>query len=315
MNTEKLPHEWSKESLLNKAQRYAETMLKQERDSWEFGFWSALTLELLARAVLAATSPALVADNRDWDNIYYALGHQPTTKKFKPKSADTTDILVRLQSVLPEFTREMLSFSITHVNRRNTELHSGALPFDGLGTSKWLSMFYATSRALLESIGEDLPLLFGAAEAEAAETLLQALEDQASKAVLGTIKAHRTVWEEKTEAERKKLQKQSETMASRHWGHRVACPSCSCTALLHGTTIGIPTQSLEQDMIVERQTMLPSKFECLACGLKVTGYSKLNSCDLGDTFTATFRYDAVDYFASDEDDESYQGLEEDYNEY
>lgn len=315
MNICMTPHEWSRDSLFNKAQRYSTTMLEQERDSWKFGFWSALTLELLARASLAAISPALVADEKDWKNIYYALGKQPNAKKYTPKTANTSEIFSRLENILPNFTREMLNFSVTHLNRRNDELHSGALPFEGLGTSKWLSMYYLTSKVLLQSLGEDLEVLFGAEEAATAETLISALADEAAKSVEGTIKAHREVWLGKGESEREKLQKLAETTSSRHIGHRVTCPSCASVALLHGNPTGVPTISLEDDRVVERQATLPSSFECVACGLKITGYSKLNSCGLGDSFTETTYYEAADYFGIEPEEDKYDGYEPDFNEY
>ena len=111
MKTQQLSHEWSKDALLNKAQRYVDTMLKQDRESWEFGLWSALALEMLARAALASISPTLIADGKDWNNIYYALGRQPNAEKFTPKSANSGDVLGRIEKILPAFTREMLNFS------------------------------------------------------------------------------------------------------------------------------------------------------------------------------------------------------------
>jgi hypothetical protein len=42
--------------------------------------------------------------------------------------------------------------------------------------------------------------------------------------------------------------------------------------------------------------MRPSSFKCFACKLKVTGFSKLNACGLGDTFTAKSLYEPADYF-------------------
>jgi len=54
------PHAWSRDALLVKAQRYAEQMLSNPRESWQFAFWSSLALELLARAALASVSPALL---------------------------------------------------------------------------------------------------------------------------------------------------------------------------------------------------------------------------------------------------------------
>lgn len=313
MSAKKHPHAWSAEALVDKAQRYATVMLEKERTDWQFGFWSALTLEMLARAALGKISPTLLADGKDWNHTYYALGQTPTAKKYVPRSVDILEIFRRLEAILPEFTPEIHNFCSQHINLRNTELHSGDLPFDGLGTSGWLPNFYLACKVLLESLGEDLELLLGVEEAEVAEKLIQSLEDKAAKVVEETIKAHKTVWTSKSPSEKDLLSKQAETLASRHVGHRVTCPACSNTALLHGSPIGAPAKSIEDDIIVERQSMLPSHFECVACGLKIAGYSKLNACGLGDAFIATYRYDAAEYF--DIPDPTDYGMEDDFNEY
>lgn len=319
MTAIKTPHEWSKGALLNKAQRYASLMFEQDRTDWQFGFWSALTLEMLARAALSNISPTLLADGKDWNNLYFALGFQPNAQKFSPNSAITADIFKRVATIFPDFTSEMLNFSIIHLNRRNSELHSGALPFDELGTSAWLPMFYASCDALLKTFGGSMELLFGVEESETANTLIKALQDEAAKAVNGTINAHKTVWQNKDSAEKEKLSKQAEILSTRHIGHRVSCPSCNSIALLQGSPIGAPTRSLEDQIVIEKQPMLPSHFECIACGLKVVGYSKLNACGLGDTYTSTSRYDAAQYFGTYLEDD-WPGdeelvMEEDNNEY
>lgn len=313
MSTHKLPHEWSKESLLNKAQRYAETMLGQNRDDWQFGLWSALTLELLARAALSSVSPVLVADNREWTNVYYALGYQPNVKQFQQKSANIIEVLNRLMMIVPDFTPELRDFCIVHLNRRNTELHSGDLTFECLGTSKWLPMSYKVAQILLKSIGEDLELVFGVEEAEVADTLIETLGQEVAREVQDAIKAHKVVWQDKSQNEREALESEAKIIASRHIGHRVSCPSCGSVALLRGKSIGATNKSIEDSIIVERQTILPSSFDCSACGLKLVGYSKLNAAGFGDTFTATARYDPAEYFEIGPDYE--QAADEDYNEY
>lgn len=313
MTTAKTPHEWSVEALLDKSQRYATTMLEQDREDWQFGFWSALTLEMLARAALANVSPTLIADGKDWNNIYFALGHQPTVAKFTPKSAAISDVLNRAQSIFPEFTREMLSFAVLHIERRNSEVHSGSMPFDGLRTSQWLPEFYAVCKVFLDTIDETLELLFGNDEAEAAKTLIEGLRDEAAKAVKKTIAAHKTIWEDKEKTEQKKLASQAEVFAMRSLGHRVKCPSCGSDSLLHGSPIGAPNITIQDQTVIEKKSMLPSAFECSACGLKVSGYSKLNACGLGDTFTLTSRFDAAEYFGTSQDDE-WAGMDDDNNE-
>lgn len=314
MNTNRTAHEWSKETLFIKAQRYAETMLEKEHTDWEFGFWSALTLEILVRASLANISPALVADGKDWNNILYAIGTDPNQPKFNPKSADISELLKRSENVFPDFTREMLNFSVSHINKRNSELHSGAVPFEGIGSSSWLPTFYSVCKVLVTEIGESLETLLGTKIAQEAEAHIVVLGDESAKSVKGTINAHKTIWNEKTTEEKQKLSKRAETLSTRHHGHRVNCPSCASVALVHGSSSGTPTTNVDKDGIIEKQTMLPANFECIACGLKIAGYSKLVACGLGDTYVSTSQYDAIEYFEIDIEEEIRGMMYEDNNE-
>ena len=314
MNVTRTPHEWSKDALFSKAQRYAEEMHENEHGEWKFGFWSALTLEMLIRAALSSISPSLVADGKDWNNLLYAVGRDPNAQKFTPKSADISDLLKRSESVFPDFTREMLNFCVTHINRRNGDLHSGALPFDGLGTSVWLPMYYTVCQILLKELGESIESLFSLELADEIHAHIKAKQDDAAKSVKGTINAHKTIWDEKNNVEKEKLRKQAETLSTRHHGHRVTCPSCGSVALVLGSASGAPKTVVDEDGIIEKQTMRPASFECIACGLKISGYSKLVACGLGDTFASTVHYDATEYFDIDIEEEFRGMMEEDNNE-
>jgi hypothetical protein len=42
--------------------------------------------------------------------------------------------------------------------------------------------------------------------------------------------------------------------------------------------------------------MLPSAFECVACGLKISGLSKLSACGLGDAFVSTTNLSPAEFF-------------------
>lgn len=117
--TQKTSHEWSKEALFAKAQLYAETMAENDHTDWKFALWSAFTLEILVRSAVAATSPALIADNQDWNNVLYGLGMQPKKAKFVPKSAAITELVSRAEELVPDFTREHANFCASHFARRN----------------------------------------------------------------------------------------------------------------------------------------------------------------------------------------------------
>lgn len=302
---------WDSATFLAKAQRYAEEMHRHERDDWRCAFWSTLTLELIARAALAKVSPALLADPNNWNNLYHALGHTPRAAKFIPKSITVTEVFNRLKEILPEFDRELENFCIVHVGNRNAELHSADTPFEGLGNSAWLPPFYRSCQVLLKSMGSSLKEFFGRAEGKVAKKLIAASVDDAAKAVTGQIKAYVTVWEEKDKDQRAELVAQAVAWATRHRGHVVDCPACKTNALVFGEPIAAPKKTIEGDTITETQQYLPSRFQCIACGLKISGLSQLSACGLGDAYKQTSTYDAAEFYAPEDE---YQGYEDDNNE-
>lgn len=220
-------HPWSKDALLAKSQLFFVEMLRHPRDDWQFAHWSTLALELLARAALANVSPALLADEKNWNNVYYALGFKPKAPKFVPLSIGVVAVFNRLREVLPDFSPDMESFGVVHMSRRNEELHSGDAPFDALSTAKWLPGFYETCGTLAAALGKDLELLLGEEESQLAETMVSGAKDESAKAVLKSVAAHKTVWEAKQPTERKKLADQAAVWATRQEGHRVKCPYTS----------------------------------------------------------------------------------------
>ena len=306
----KTVHPWSRDALLAKAQRYAQEMLSHPRDDWRFGLTSTFVLEFLARAILANIHPTLLADAKDWNNLYYALGHMPSASKYFPHSIGTATVLSRLRDVLPAFTSELEGFAAQHINRRNEELHAGSTPFDGLPTT-WLANFYLTCSVLLEAGWEDLGFLVGGEEAAIAKQLIHASRDQSAKAVAKAIAGRKAIWESKSAGERAKLKRQASVWATRRAGHRVTCPACGNDSLVVGGPASAAIRKLEGDLIIETQDYLPSKFECVACQLKINGLSQLTACGLGATYKSTSTYDAAQYYAPEDD---HWGYEDDNNE-
>ena len=92
MTAKPTQHAWSSEALFNKSLLYVGEMERFTANDWQFGFWSSLSLELLARAALACVSPALLAKGNNWRNIAYALEHPATAKQFVPTSITTSEV-------------------------------------------------------------------------------------------------------------------------------------------------------------------------------------------------------------------------------
>ncbi len=307
------PDSWSADSLFLKAQRYIEKMQADDPTEWSYALWSGLALELLARAALASISPALLADtsDRNWSSLLHSLGFTPTEPKFSPRSIAVSEAAKRLGQLVPDFDKELENFCIAHTGKRNSELHSGELPFDGVQSSGWQPNFYRACKVLLASMGLGLKDLVGENEAEVAQKLIDASLDDKAKAVQGDLERHAKAFFELSEDERRALIAKADVWATRQSGHRVRCPACGSSALVHGDAISAPTQTLENDMIKERQEHLPDQFQCVACDLKISGLSRLAAMGLADRYTRTTLYDAAEYYAPED---VYQGYEEDNNE-
>jgi hypothetical protein len=301
------------EALLMKAQRYVEQMEDRASDEWQYALWSSFSLELLARAALAKVHPVLLAENagpkKGWSHIYCAVGFIPLDAKYEPHSIGTEEVLNRLGDLLPEF-KELVKSCITHTGRRNAELHSGEVPFDGVNASTWQPDFYKSCKVLLASLDLQLNDFLGAAHAATAEEVIAAAADQKAKAVLGEIHAAKRDWESKPEGKRKSARATALVWADKHFGHRTDCPACGSTALVHGDPVSAPLRKLKEDEIFEVQEYLPNRFECIACGLRISGLSRLTAADLSGRYKKTSVYDAAELYAPDDE---YQGYEEDNN--
>ncbi|WP_409500549.1 hypothetical protein ACJ7Z2_01320 [Mannheimia glucosida] len=311
----KTAHEWSSDQLFAKAQNYILIMHEKSHDDWQFGLWSSLSLEFLIRATLAHKSITLIADLKDYNNLMYALGINVNQSKFTPKSANITDILNRINQIFPNFTDEMKRFCLMHINRRNSELHTGNSEFQGLSISSWLPKFYWVCKELCVCMEKELKDLLSIENVIEAESLINELNDKSAEQIKGLISAHKTMWDNKTEEDKKNLTQQSIVLMTRHTGHRVICPSCKNTALVIGEAIGEPIKIFKDNDIVEKINKKPSQFECIACGLKISGYSKLLHCNLGDTYTTTSTYTPEEYFDFEPEQYSEMGYFDDNNEF
>lgn len=307
------PDAWNPDALFNKALRYAEQMHEKDPNSWEQLLWSSLSLELLLRAALSNVSPALIAEtsNKDWSHLYVALGFNPLEEKYSPRTIATNEVISRLSKIFPEFNKEVESFCTIHTGRRNAELHSGDNPFEGLAEASWLPRFYKASEILLSTMGLEMKEFFDEEVVSTANKLMEAAADEKAQAAKGDVAAHQKVWEAKSAEEQETARESAKVWAMKNDGHRTPCPACDSTGLLFGEAVSAPQRTLEGDEIQESHENLPTNFECVACGLKITGLSKLSAVGLGDRFKRTYTYDAAEFYAPED---AFHDYEDDNNE-
>jgi hypothetical protein len=282
---------------------YMERSLAAPRDSDLFPFWASLALEFLARSSLAKLSPTLLADTSDADgrHLLHALGVEPKVKAYVPRSIQTSEVLVRCEQLVPAFTKDVEIFCRGFFNKRNEELHSGGMPFAALQIHYWLPRFYEAALVLVSFQNKTLVDLVGPEEAKAADIMLKAVEDEAAKAVQKQINAYGEVWKGKKDEERAHLRDKAAQHALPSRGHVVVCPACANPALVVGEDIKQQSPVLENEELVVRTAVLPTDFECVACGLAIHSHSQLHAAGLGGQFTNTTKFDPVEYYAVEEE--------------
>jgi hypothetical protein len=289
---------WDEQLLWAKAQLYLTEAYEYERDNWLFPFWCTLSLEMIARCAVSHVHPVLLAsaNDRDCSNLLYALSHPDKMGSTAPKSIEISEVLARCEQLIPSFTKEHQRFCVGLMGRRNEELHSGGMPFSDLNLHKWLPRYYECCSILLDSLGQTLENLIGKEEASAANKMIAALNDEAAKEVQGEIKAFKKVWESKTPEQKQSATALADVSATRTQGHVVECPACSSRALLRGEEVSSLQDEIGENEIISRRVMLPTSFECSACGLSIQGHNKLHAAGLSDTYTKTSRHDPIEYY-------------------
>jgi DNA-directed RNA polymerase subunit M/transcription elongation factor TFIIS len=290
---------WERDPLWAKARLFFQYAFNAQRDDPRFGLWCSLGLELLARATLASVSPTLLAQpDNDQKNLLHVV-HKESELLF-PKSIAAAQVFGLCKRMFPVFSEEDQKVALALLNRRNSELHSGAAAFEEYRSSQWLAGFYHACRSLTTVLEESLEGLFGEHEANFAEEILTENRDNIKKEVLSAIAAHKKVFEAKqpNEQEVAKLEAEKlgqELSTQRH--HRVTCPACGCTATVQGRPFGKEHVTHEENgEIIVRQAVSPTEFSCPACRLKLATYAQLETAGLGDHYTRKTTYSAEEYY-------------------
>jgi len=306
---------WEREPLFTKAKLYFEKAYDEDKEEPYFGLWCAMGLELLARSAIAKISPTLLAEpDRDHQNLLHALGLG--SAKSAKKSIATINVLSLCQSLITDFTEADFKIASAIINRRNEEVHSGAAAFEEYPTQQWIAGFYKCCQILCEFQGESLNSLFGDEIEKEAELILAEVEESVIGKTKSLIAAHSKVFEGKDPKKKEELkedaQKNGGRLAYRGY-HRVECPACKCTATVFGEPYGKQNVENNEDEIIVRQSILPTKFSCAACELNLNGYTSLKAAGIGNHYTRRNKYSPEEYYDMINPDD-YDTITERYNE-
>jgi len=291
---------WTYDEFWNKSRLYIQKAYAADRESAEFGLNTSLALEFLARATVAFLHPALLADPRGNDHLLYAFGINTTDK---PKSVDISTVLLRIKKIKPEFTEDMASFCQTHVERRNSELHSGELAFEGLPTATWLASYFRSVTPMLEYQNKSLAdLLSDLDEVKAAEEMIVNLDGKERDRAEKTKSVHRSAFQKIDAGSQAAVRAQASVFASNIGvGQKaVNCPACESPSIVSGRRIRTTEPKLEDGMLRWEEIYLPTQFECTACGMKLVDYPSLEGSNVGGQYASMRSEDPLTYYAPEE---------------
>ena len=287
---------WNRDALWNKAKLFFERAFQEERGSPLFGLWAAMGMELLVRSAIAHVSPLLLAEpDREQRNILHAF----QAGAGSPKSITAIQSVLLCRALVPNFTDAELKSASALLNRRNDELHTGEAAFAAYPTQLWLEDFYRCCKVLAEFQEQTLEAAFGPEEARVADEVLAQRDEKLVSEVKGRIAAYARVFRDKDAETRSALQQEATERGEQlsHQGHhRVNCPACSCVATVQGQVHGGEQVQLVDRTVITRETVIPNKFGCDACGLKLSSYAALQIAGLAEHFTRRTEYTPEEYY-------------------
>lgn len=310
---------WDKDSLWAKSKIYFERAFQQDRADDVFGLWCAMGLELLSRSTVASFNAVLLAEpDKDQKNILAALGLGSMTGQ--RKSIATTQVLNLCKELIPAFTESELKIALALAGRRNEEVHSGVAAFVEYKHQQWIGGFYKCCKVLAEAQGESLTSLFGEDEAKTADDIIKGINAELVSKVKSALAAYSRVFDGHDAAEQTRLKEDAEKqveLLSHKFHHRVECPACKSAASVQGDTYGREQVEHKGSEIIVRQSVLPTKFSCVACGLKLTGYGELTAANVADHFTHRTHFTPEDYYelVDPNDEEAMRSYAEDHGYY
>jgi hypothetical protein len=264
---------------------------RDNRDELEFHLWSAVSIELLGKAALAHIHPVLVADPSKFPSLLAACGRQTTTD---PRSITAGTVFERLHHISQQFDDSMRRFCLVMAERRNSELHSGETPLQGVDHRSWVPQFWKVADVLLREQNRSFDDWVGMEEASRARAILADSAELLRQSVLARIGRRKAEYDTRCplgSAERLDAagRAAARPLPSRYYSiadaeEEIKCPACSSKAWL----FGFEWEEQVIDRVVEgsspfdfdcydivRTTFGAEEFRCVECGLTLEGRDEL----------------------------------------
>ena len=255
----------------------------------------SLSLELVARAAIAHVHPVLLADPREPDNLQYAFGINP---KKTPHSIPAKALFTRCSTFVEGFTDQMATDCLFLMERRNSELHSGAAAFIGIDNATWLPRTYEVLEILLKHLKRDFEDFLGSEHAQLALESLANRRDTIKREVQEALAAARKYFEHLNSSQRPNVTQGMliAWMREHRLNRETQCPACGLQAAIGGEIVGRNPVRVEEDRITREIRILPTLLMCPHCNLVLKGFQALNEAGAGSVYTHYEEQDPIEYF-------------------
>jgi hypothetical protein len=281
------------EAIFAKSKVYVQRALrcKAGSDLDEYQLWASLALELLGKTCLAQIHPSLIVNPQDQISLFAASGVQLGTD-IKTIAAHT--LFERLRHVTKGFDESVRKFCDDISQRRNSELHSGEVPFREMKLVAWEGRYWHAAQLILGKMDSSLEEWLGADQAEAPKSILKHAQQALVDAALVRIERAREGFLQRKKKERDDALQTAETKESYHytglfrllsdteWAAK--CPACTGKAYIAGVLVEeiISEEGLgdfgEEEAVDKHYA--GEEFKCPTCGLHLASQAEVEAAGL-----------------------------------
>lgn len=285
---------FSSEALLGKSKSYIARALsaKNRRDMGEYQLWASLALELLGKSALAAIHPCLIVDPQSPASMFAAAGMNIGTDL---KTITAKTLFERLTHLSTRFDKKTQEYCANMSLKRNAELHSGEVPFEGVVPSSWEGRFWHTAQIVLEVMELTIEQWLGAHEAKAPKELLENYAHALAEATKVRIETAAEEFSKRPRKEREEALERAGRLTK--WELRRAfsllthdgiweskCPACGSKSFIAGVKYAEEVSSEQDEEYPEEETvevsLVAEEFVCPSCALHLESREEIEAAEL-----------------------------------
>lgn len=281
---------WDYETLWLKGKLFLNRAMDDEpvRSFDEQAFWASQALELLAKAALSRSHPALIAEpNEEGVNILMASGLIEGDPRFKSVQAKT--VFSRCERAFKPFN---LNEAMKFANSRNAYLHSGEAAFALIPPSAWWPRFWAQAIILVNALDRIAEDLVGAERISVVEAhLAQNKRNIESRVEMLIERARQRLGQIAAGVVSEKVAREmafDPRIGLRYSGEQL-CPACGANGTIEGdeitnTDVEYERYSFADYDVSVTHTIWADYFSCSTCALSLDNPEYLEYLGMEQTF-------------------------------